>query len=268
VLTEIETVIDQWAIDGQSQTEQTLRMSELLDQIAANNRDKSKGGSSLLSVFALDPFAGLDPTARALADLRLTADRGLYLSERLPLLMRWQANILTAEQALSPTGAQLLGDVHALATLPAQLSAERQAITADLLQHEARLTALVASVRGALDSTRSAAEALTGTLTAFNQVVDRFDRPSEPGEPNRPPARPFDITEYERTVNAVAGAMDNINTALGTAESVAGSDVLTQRIDQFEATTNRLILRLAAACAGLIVLAAGAWLAVRRLGRR
>jgi len=265
----LDSVIAEWAVDDPSNSEQNVRFSELGDQITARTRDQSKGGSSsLLSVVALDPFAGLDPTARAVADLRRTADRALYLTERLPMLMRWQTNILVAEQALSPTGAQLVGDLHALAGLPTQITAERKAITEDLVKHEARLTALAESIRAALDSGRSTAEALTATVTTFDRLAARFDQPAVPGEPAKPPGRPFDITEYERTANAIAKAAGNLDGALGTAGTVTGSDVLTERINQLEATGNRLLLRLAALGGGLILIAAGALIAVRRWGRR
>lgn len=269
LLATLDSVVAEWAVNDPNNNEQNLRLSNLGDKISARTRDKSKGGSSsLLSVVALDPFAGLDPTARALVDLRRTADRALYLSERLPMLMRWQTNILVSQQALSPTGNQLLLDMHALAGLPAQITAERKAITDDLVQHEARLTALAESIRGALDSGRMTAEALTGTIAAFDRLAARFDKPDKPVSTATPPSRPFDITEYERTATAIAKAAGQLDGALGTAGTVAGSEALTERINQLEATGNRLLLRLAVLGAGLMLLAAGAGCAVLRWGRR
>lgn len=51
---------------------------------------KLEGGNSLLTLFQLDPLAGLNPATRELAQSRLLAERAFFWAKRLPIILNWQ----------------------------------------------------------------------------------------------------------------------------------------------------------------------------------
>ena len=267
VRAELRILVETWPIDDNSDDEFGVRLRQLGDQLVAgsNGRDSK---SNLLAVISLDPFAGLDPAAKAIEASRRTAERALYLADKLPLLVSWQLEALCEDLARSPTGVQMRGDAtsiaHTLATLPDRMSAERQALVADLSSQEAKLATLAGEVRAALDSGNATLQSAERLLIAFNVVAARFDKPDQP---DASPSRPFDITEYERTATAIGIAAHRLDGVLGTAGTVAGSNALDLRITQLEQAGDRLVRNAALALAGLIVLAGAAVIAVRRFSR-
>ena len=58
-----------------------------------------------------DPLAGLDPAVRELTQTRLFAERALYVAQKMPLLLRWQTELLTINTLNQPA-------VLTLATMP------------------------------------------------------------------------------------------------------------------------------------------------------
>ena len=67
--------------------------------------------TSIFSLLYLDPFAGLDPTTVAIEQSRELASRTVAYAERMPTLLRWQAELLALQVARQPDPQELMADV-------------------------------------------------------------------------------------------------------------------------------------------------------------
>ena len=85
------------------------------------------------------PLSSLDPATRELAQTRLFAERALYVAQKTPTVLRWQAELLSLNTLNLPAVQQLVTNSSELAAsaarfavvaekLPGQLSAEREEI--------------------------------------------------------------------------------------------------------------------------------------------
>jgi len=101
---------------------------------------------------------------------------------------------------------------------PDIIASERQAIisqlTAALHTEQDRLQPLLVSLRDVLNAGTQTSQSLTGTVTALDAFVARFqpDRP-QPADPATP-KRPFDITEYAATARDLAAAAERVQSLL------------------------------------------------------
>ena len=129
----------------------------------------------------LDPLSSLDPATRELAQTRLFAERALYLTRKMPNLLRWQTELLALNTSRLPAAQQLLANTTQLsgavdrlttaaAQLPDQLKAEREAIVASLESQQTQLSSLAGEVREAL-------VAGSQMSTSLNTTFGTFDRP-------------------------------------------------------------------------------------------
>jgi len=82
-----------------------------------------RGGGSLLSLFQLDPLAGLSPAAQELAQSRLLAERAFFWAKRLPLILNWQMQDVILEALGEPESQQLVAAATRLTESSERLSA-------------------------------------------------------------------------------------------------------------------------------------------------
>jgi len=149
----------------------------------------------------LDPFAGMDPAVREIAQTRLFAERAMYLAQKMPSVMRWQVELLSLNATQTPAVQQVITNsteitatLERVATvaekLPDQLKAERVAIVESLQSQEKDISGLMAGATGMSDS-------LNTTLTTFEELMKLFGV----GDTNSTPApdtnsEPFRIQDY------------------------------------------------------------------------
>ena len=92
----------------------------------------------------LDPLAGLDPTAAAIEETRELGERAMYYTQRMPMLLSWQVEVLAYQLAGQPESQQVLNDADRLATsadifaqtaqqLPQLVNDQRQAAIQQIL---------------------------------------------------------------------------------------------------------------------------------------
>jgi hypothetical protein len=277
----------------------SLRLNDLFPELGASGEGKRSGG--LLGMLTLDPFSGLDPTTRAINETRRSAERMLYRVERMQTTMRWQVEHLADKLATSPEGAQLLADLRRLgevgervagtaekvaeiaAALPDRISAERAAVVHAIEANQGKLTGLAVEVRAALDAGRGMSEAVDRALGTFTALVARFQRPSSAAATRPPapaaaasaaPSRPFDINDYRLTAVEIGRTVDGLDRLVRSASQAADSPAVERHLERIDAAVTRLeragdalVLKAAAALAGLVMLAGAVALAVRRLGR-
>jgi hypothetical protein len=107
-----------------------------VSQLAKDNPAAKTSSGSVFSLLGVDPLSGLDPATREIAQTRLLAERALYVGQKMPMLLRWQTELLALNssqlpgvQLLVTNSTQIASSVDRFATLaiklPDQVSAER-----------------------------------------------------------------------------------------------------------------------------------------------
>jgi hypothetical protein len=180
-------------------------------QVAQANQTGATKPGSVFSLLDLDPLSGLDPATREIAQTRLFAERALYVMQKLPTLLRWQAELLSINAVDLPAVRQLVTNSTQIAAsvdrftrvaeqLPGQVSAEREEILKALQSQETQLTPLVNEMRETLTAGTAMSTSLNTTFTTFDALMKRFGV----GETNSagPPdtnSEPFRIQDYTQS---------------------------------------------------------------------
>lgn len=265
-----------WVRNPEPQAVFSLELRDLVS-------DEGEGGKrtgGLIGLLSLDPFSGLDPTTRAVHAARRSVERISYRGERMASVLRWQTELLIEESLDAPAMRRLRDDVTVLgqasstvaatvSALPARITAERVAIVGALEANQGPLRSLVVETRASLDAGTGMAAALDRLVGSVDAFVARFDHPGVPPAPpsSAASARPFDITEYQRTAEAVGTAAERLDQLVRSAGELAGSPAIEYRLREVERAWDRTLQRGVLAVAGLILLAGGVALLVRRFGR-
>ena len=205
---------------------------------------ESKGTFDDIFALPMAPFRaleGVDTGAQAIREFNLTAQRATDLIADLPQRVRWQLELLTydlqeqggaLEQALKSfdTLAQSSDRLSLAAeSLPEETRNTLQAAGEELEQRSATLQKLLSEYHAAITETNATVtssqpllEALAKTSeqvnqagVAWNAVVAQLNAPSPPPPPGSPPARPFDILEYQRTADSITQSAEQIRLLLG-----------------------------------------------------
>lgn len=175
----------------------------------------------LFSLLGLDPFSSLDPAVREIARTRELAERTIYYAQRVPSLLDMQVERLTYEFATMPEMKRLFANAdsvtHAADTtgrvigeLPALLSREREAAIRQFMDavtaETSRTRQLTVELKATLEAGTAASDSLTTSIRAFDQLMQRFDKPPPAVGVPQTPSRPFNITEYTDAAGEIARA--------------------------------------------------------------
>ena len=202
-------------------------------QVAEAAKDEAKPGS-VFSLLGVDPLAGMDPAVREIARTRLLAERALFLTQKMPLMLRWQTELLTINATETPAVQQLVSNSTQIAAsverfaavaekLPNQVSAEREEILKALQSQEKDVTSLMSS------GTQFSAS-LNTTLTTLDALMKRFGV----GDTNKPPsppktnAEPFRIQDYTQSAAQLEATARQLTELLVTLDRTIGSTNLLQ----------------------------------------
>ena len=220
-LDQLDALIDQWWLKNPNRTLVTaVRLQDFAGYRSASVQVISDGPRNILGLLYLDPFAGMDPAAREIAQSRILAERVNYQVNRLPTIVALHARGLLYEtlatEELAAAGTALAGAQETLAqfvaaagSLPDAVAAEREIALeqiAEMIQVERQATieqieATVARQReetlAALDeraelinSTMSQLDASLTSATALSASVAETVRTIET----------MDLTEFQRLV--------------------------------------------------------------------
>ena len=208
-------------------------------QVAKANQADNKA-DSVFSLLQVDPLSGLDPAVREIAQTRLFAERALFVAQKMPVLLRWQTELLSVNAVEMPAVQQLVTNSTEISAsverfsrvaeqLPRQVSTEREEILKALQSQEKNLTPLVNEVRQTLTAGAQMSTSLNTTLTTFDALMKRFGV----GETNNasPPstnAEPFRIQDYGQTAVRLEGAARQLTELLHTLDQTIGSTNLSQ----------------------------------------
>lgn len=193
-----------------------MRAAGLTAQLLSGKKSSVPHLGSLYDQLSLDPLVGLDPATREIAQTRLFAERALYVTQKMPQLLRWQLELLNANALASPVIQQVVANTTQLSAsvdrvsrvveqLPAQVDKQREELVKALEAQERQLTPLVGEVRQTLAAGQDMSASLNTTLVTFDALMKRFGV----GEPVSPAVSgagvvkargaPFRIQDYETT---------------------------------------------------------------------
>jgi hypothetical protein len=210
--------------------ESVLAVSSLgiASQLAEASKDNAAKSGSVFSLLKVDPLSGLDPAVREIAQTRMFAERALFVTQKMPMLLRWQTELLTINATETPAMQQLVSNSTQIAAsvervsrvaeqLPGQVSTEREEILKALQAQEKDVTSLMTSGTQMSDS-------LNTTLTTLDALMKRFGV----GETNNagPPktnAEPFRIQDYTQTAAQLEATARQLTELLVTLDQTLGS---------------------------------------------
>jgi hypothetical protein len=201
---------------------------------------RSEEQSSILGFVGLDPTIGLDPAIQEVTRTRLFAERSMFTVQRMPTMMRLQAEILMdnflrqAEMQQTLTNTTRLAESadrisravesvsQTAALMPDRLSQERAAILKDLEQQEGKLRDLTSEVGRSLAEAEKMSSALTITITNVDALMKRFGvGESKTNQAPATNAEPFKILDYAETAARIGDMARDLNTLIASVDQAA-----------------------------------------------
>ena len=208
---------------------------------------------SLFSMLRVDPLAGMDPAVRELAQTRLFAERALFVTQQMPILLRWHIELLSLNAMEMPAARQLVANSaqiassverfsHAAEQLPGQISTERVEILKSLEAQEKQLTPMVSEVRQTLAAGTEMSTSLNTTLKTFDALMERFGvgETNGAGSPETN-TEPFRILDYRETAAQVEATSRQLTELLNTLDRTVGSTNLAQLSTQAQIGGRELV---------------------------
>ncbi|MEO8429727.1 MAG: hypothetical protein ABI651_21780, partial [Verrucomicrobiota bacterium] len=198
---------------------------------------------SVFNLLKIDPLAGLDPAARELAKTRLFAERALFMAQRMPLLIRWQTELLFDDLTEMPASRQLLSDADRLARsteafaktseqfpalvnnqreaaikqIFAGLATERTNLLASLASEEKKFRELFAEMRQTLNAGTEMATSVNAavqSLDAFVHYVSPVSASNSAPQTVSTNDKPFDVLDYGKAAGQVGASARDLNALL------------------------------------------------------
>jgi len=239
---ELRKAIEEWSADNPDPA--AVRYGHTIGLAAQLTKDSKSGPTALGSVFSLlmfDPLAGLDPATREIAQARLWGDRALYVAQRMPSMLRWQAELLSVNTADLPEVQQLLANATQLVAsldhftrvaekFPAQVSTEREAVLKAVqsereailkaIQTEGKnLTALASQVKESLTAGSQMAVNLDNAIKTFDIMMERL----KSGPSAKEDSEPFRIQDYTQAAAQIETASQKLTDLFRTFDQTVGS---------------------------------------------
>lgn len=148
----------------------------------------------------------------------------MYYTQRMPMLLSWQAEVLAYQLADQPESRQVLSNAQQIATsagifaktseqLPQLINDQRQAAIQQLLHG---LRSQDADVRQTLNAGAEAATAINTAIQSLDQFV-RYVSPTNTGPATvSTNSRPFNVLDYGTAAAQIGNAANNLNALLTT----------------------------------------------------
>jgi hypothetical protein len=226
---EVRAAIDRWRAENPST--RSVAQVRFADFAALELRrgKEQQTSSSLFGFIGLDPLSNLDPAVRELEQTRQLAERTIYYLQRAPSLLDMEIERLVYQLAAMPEAERTLANIDRLslaaeamgqlsARAPEIVASERHAIITELTSalhaEQDRLQPLLVNMRDVLNAGTQTSQSVTGTVTAFDALVARFQPDEHAAASAATPKRPFDITEYAATARDLAAAAERVQALL------------------------------------------------------
>ena len=232
---ELRDMIQEWrAKNPRQRYVGPVRFREFVTALGKTPTQATSAPTSIFSLLYLDPLAGLDPTAAAIQETRELGERAMYYSQRMPMLLSWQVEVLAYQLANQPESKEILNDVDRLATsseifaktaqqLPQLVNDQRQAAIQQILDG---LTAegnksreLLTDTRSTLDSARDAGASINAAIQSLTEFV-QYVSPAN-AAPAATNSAPFNVLDYGTAAAQIGVAANNLNSLLATVNQSA-----------------------------------------------
>jgi hypothetical protein len=247
----------------------------LASQIGKETASSQDAQTNLLGALMLDPLSGLDPTRREISKTRLFAERAMYVSQRMPKIIRMEGELASYRLMSSPEIDTLLTDVDSVSQsvdrvsrvaeeLPQVIQSEREAIFASIDEQTPGMTRLVEEAHGTMEASGEAMAASTELVESVDRFLERlgvYDEPEEPAPESaeKSPGEPFRIQDYTEAAAQLSQTAEQLNilvtnldqaiaTATGEEVSAALQATVSQGREIIDHAYWRMILLVAASC--------------------
>ena len=201
-------------------------------QVVESGKDDEAQPGSVFSLLMIDPLAGMDPAVREIAQTRMFAERALFVTQKMPMLLRWQTELLSLNAVEMPAVQQAVSNSTQIAMsverfaavaekLPDQFSNERAEILKALQSQEKDVSALLTN------GTQMSAS-LNTTLTTFDALMKRFGVGETNNAPKATNAEPFRIQDYTAMAAQLDATAQRLTELLVTLDRTLGSTNLLQ----------------------------------------
>ncbi len=199
-----------------------VRFREFAAALGRMPRPENTKPTSIFSLLFLDPLAGLDPTAAAIEQTRLLGERAMYYSQRMPMLLSWQTEVLAYQLADQPETQQVLTNAGQFAEsallfaktaqqLPQLINDQRQAAIQQLLDG---LQSQHTNVQLTLTAGAEAATAINGAIQSLDQFVRYVSPPTTNATVVNTNSRSFNVLDYGTAASQIGGAAKDLNDLL------------------------------------------------------
>ncbi len=229
----------------------------------------TRGTRSLLSLFALDPLANLDPATAEIERSRLLAERGFYFTKRLPMLLTATAAQVYFEIAATDEAQTLRDNVKAFLDVAERLASTAEQTPEDLAERIAvERKATIIQIEAVIEAQRKAAidqiaetvraerEALLASLeseeprvkallTELHETIESTTRLVDAmtvfiPEPRQGEQRePIDLADVRAIVEQTTLAADGLNTLVQSVDRALAPDDLQVRLTQLDLALSR-----------------------------
>jgi hypothetical protein len=279
---ELLQVIDNWWADHDGVTEiWYIRLSTFAGYGKGTSFEGLLGAVGGLPGQFLNAFVPVSDAADTLDQATAAAERATWLAPRLLILSQWRAEAIVLE-TLAATEVKSVIESTAQAVdvaerLPAQITAEREALFDDLAENEQTLRNLLDDTTEAIDAVRAVSEETRETVAQSEALIDAAERAMqtvdqvvgsvdgvvarvaemqadapEPAEPGRP----FDITEYTEALNAANAAIAELNSTVAELDRATEPGALAAKLDPTFTAVDAMVDSAAARLERLVIVAA------------
>ena len=202
---ELRNLINEWRAKNPHQRYVgPIRFREFVTALGKLPTQATTAPTSIFSLLYLDPLAGLDPTAAAIQETREMGERAMYYSQRMPMLLSWQVELLAYQLAGQPESEQVLNDANRIATASETFAKSAQ-----------QIPQLVADSRTTVDSVSDAAKNINAAIQSLTTFV-QYVSPTNAAAATGTNSAPFNVLDYGTAAAQVGVAANNLNALLVT----------------------------------------------------
>jgi len=274
---QLREAIDRWRTENPAPIATFFTRPQELTALIHQAEAKERRPGNVFSLVGLDPMSSLDPAVREVTRTRLLGERVFFAAQRMPDLLRWQTELLSAQllrqqqittalQSVDRFSRAAESATQIAALLTDRISNERKAILDALESHEGRLRDLSAQVGQTFSAGEKMSTSLSLTLTTLDALMKRVGL-APPPNTNSPQ---FKILDYAHTAEQVTTMADRLHALFKDLDTPAWD----QRLAQLDAISGRArddaksVLNHAFLLAvGFLLLSFACALLYRRLGR-
>lgn len=189
-------------------------------------------------------FKSVEIATKQVEEMRLLAERAMFLATRTPLLAGYFADVWTSQLLISPELKELLTDLHRFVevteNLPKNFARERQALieqAMDRLAEERKNTiddflAQEPRLKGVLTDIKQASTEANQLMISLNSFTNWLDTETPEGQ------EPFDINEYKETASEIAAAGAQLNSLVEALDRFLNSPGVEKLLPEIENAIN------------------------------